>query len=123
MKRPILAAITLLMLLLPLRALAQHEHHSQPSASEQQAQQQPAILQEGIEIEKLVEDISAHFQEMQSIEDRTALKGEMKKHWEMMQQLRSMMAQHYGTMSRQVKDCRKSGSRSSAACNGSANPA
>lgn len=113
MKRAILAAITLLMFLLPLRAPAQHEHHSQPSASEQQARQQPAILQEGIEIEKLVEDISAHFQEMQAIEDPAVLKAEMKKHWGMMQQLRSMMAEHYGTMSRQIKECGKSQSRSS----------
>ncbi len=111
MKRPILAAITLLMLLLPLRAPAQHEHRSQPPASEQQARQQPAILQEGVEIEKLVEDISAHFQEMQAIEDPATLKAEMKKHWEMMQQLRSMMAEHYGTMSRQVKECPKNRSR------------
>ncbi len=111
MKRAILAAITVLMLFLPLRVSAQHEHHSQPPVAEREAGQQSAILQEGLEIEKLVEEISAHFQEMQAIEDPATLKVEMKKHWEMMQQLRSMMAEHYGTMSRQVKECPKNRSR------------
>ncbi|HEY4682011.1 MAG TPA: hypothetical protein VIH17_02030 [Candidatus Acidoferrales bacterium] len=113
MRTAILVGITLFMFALPLRVSAQHDHQGQPPASEQEARQRTAILQEGVEIEKLVEEISAHFQEMQGIEDPAALKAEMKKHWEMMQQLRSMMAGHYGTMSRQVKDCRKSGSRSS----------
>ncbi len=112
MKRAILAAITLLILLLPLSVPAQHEHHSQPPASEQQARQQPAILQEGLEIEKLVEEIAGHFEKMQSIEDPAALRAEMKKHWSMMQQLRSTMAEHYGTMSGQVKECGKGRSQS-----------
>ncbi len=113
MRTAILVGITLFMFALPLRVSAQHEHHSQPPVAEREAGQQSAILQEGVEIEKLVEEIAAHFKEMQGIEDPAALKAEMKKHWEMMQQLRSMMAGHYGSMSRQVKECRKSGSRSS----------
>ena len=47
MRTAILVGITLFMFALPLRVSAQHDHQGQPPASEQEARQRTAILQEG----------------------------------------------------------------------------